>query len=307
MGRLLDAVFGDRLARQTAAYLAQISSQSEKAARLSADQLLGRFQKAPVATVRLGSTAWGASVEVPLSDLAQAYGLVTGGTGSGKSMFGLLLIQELIRQVDRFGFGVLDAKGELYQGALWLLRQRLEELVRTDPEAAKALRRRIIIIDFSSRDPLSSYNLLARSGNTDPEFFALSRADLIMDLLEGDHLSLGGTAVLQKLLLLLSEFDLPITWVSDLIRDEALRQRLLQNSKNPDLVRYFTQQFDSVPKSTLLAIERRIEALAASESVRLALSGTAAPDFRRLQDERFIVLINCFGESIPSPGECRWK
>jgi len=196
------------------------------------------------------------------------------------------------------GFGVLDAKGEMFLGALWLLQTRLEELARTNPEADEALRQRIIILDFSSRDPLSAYNLLARPGASDPEFFALSRADLVMDLLDGDKLSMGGMAALQRLFMLLSDFGLPITWVGSFLRDANLRQRLLAESKNRELVHYFGQQFDSLPKATLAAIERRMEALTASESVRLTLSGVTAPDFRQLQDDSRIVLINCFGENI---------
>jgi hypothetical protein len=120
-----------------------------------------------------------------------------------------------------------------------------------------------------------------------------------MDLLEGgDKLSLGGVGVLQKLFLLLAEFRLPITVASDVIRNQALRAKLLRQSKNRQVVQFFAQQFDAVPKPTLGAIERRLLSLLASETVRLALNGNAAPDLRRAQDEGRIVLINCFGENI---------
>src|SRR2546425_12052167 len=41
-----------------------------------------------------------------------------------------------------------------------------------------------------------------------------------------------------------------------------------------------------------------MESLFASEGVRLALSGTTAPDFRALQNEGKLVLVNCAGPSI---------
>lgn len=41
-------------------------------------------------------------------------------------------------------------------------------------------------------------------------------------------------------------------------------------------------------------------ALLVSKGVRLTLSGSTAPDFRRLQDDGAIVLVNCFGEHISS-------
>jgi Helicase HerA, central domain len=297
---LLDRMFGNRLARETAQYLAHLSAAPKQTARRGTDRLLTSFANSSGPRVNVGRTDWDRAVDVPLSELVRAHGLVTGGTGSGKSMFALLIIKALIELAPAdIGFGVLDAKGELFQGAMWLLKNRLDELSRTQPEAAKKLRRRIVICDFASRDPVSPYNILAGWNGADPEFFALNRADLLMDLLNrSDKLSLGGVGVLQKLLMLLSEFSLPITLASDVVRDPALRRRLLAQSKNRELVKYFSQQFDSIPKPTLAAIERRLQALTASESVRLALNGAAAPDFRLFQDESRIVLINCFGENI---------
>ena len=299
MTRLLNLMFGRRVARETSQYLARLSTASQDATRRQSNRLLAGFRQTAEAKVRFGATEWKAPVDVPLPEIVRAHGLITGGTGSGKSMLGLLILKQLIEQpASDTGFGVLDAKGELFWGALWLLRKRLEDLSGRDPQAAKALRRRIMICDFSSRDPLSAYNLLARPASADPEFFALSRADLVMDLLQGDKLSMGGVALLQRLFMLLSEFNLPITWAGQVIRDPGLRHRLLAESKDRSLARYFAQQFESAPKPTLAAIERRIEALAASESVRLVLNGTTAPDFRELQDDGRIILINCFGENI---------
>jgi hypothetical protein len=98
--------------------------------------------------------------------------------------------------------------------------------------------------------------------------------------------------------MLLAEFALPITWVHEVIRDAALRGQLLAESKNRAVIDYFAHHFDVTPKSTLAAIVRRMEALTASESVRLALNAATAPDLRVCQDESRIVLINCFGDNI---------
>ena len=298
MNWLLERLYGARVARQTSDYLKQQSQASEAEARENVGRLLESFARTAGPKVRLGETSWHVPVDVPLIELIKACGLLTGGMGSGKSMLALIVIAALLVSPDTIGFGVIDAKRELFLGALWLIEQRLDYLDRHDPLAAKALRRRLVIIDFSSRDPLSSYNLNARPPGADPEFFALSRADLLMDLLEGDKLSLGGVGVLQRLLMLLSAFSPPITRVSSVIRDTVLRRQLLSQVKDSSLIHYFAHHFEAVPKSTLAAIERRIEALTASESVRLAMNGTLAPDFRKLQDESRIVLINCFGENI---------
>lgn len=199
--------------QETSRYIAELAHAPRQNARRKTNSILGTLARSDEGKILLGTTQWGARIVVPFSDLVRAHALVTGGTGSGKSMFALLLIKALITQAPaNLGFGVLDAKGELFLGALWLLQRRLEELTRTDPEGAKALRRRIVICDFGSRDPVSQYNVLSDRSHTDPEFFALSRADLLMDLLgSGDQLSLAAVGVLQKLLMLLAEFSLPIT------------------------------------------------------------------------------------------------
>ena len=300
MSWLLDTMFGPGLKRETNRYITELASANKTSARRKTTELLGGFAHSNGPKVTLGSTDWKAPVEVPLSELVSAHSLVTGGTGSGKSMFALLMIKALIeRAPGNIGFGVVDAKGELFLGALWLLHTRIHQLGAVDPEAAKALRRRITIVDFGSRDPISPYNLLADRSGSDAEFFALSRADLIMDLLGGgDQLSLGAVGVLQRILMLLAEFALPITWVDEVIRDAALRSQLLAESKNRSLNDYFAHHFEATPKSTLAAIVRRMEALTASESVRLALNAATAPDLRACQDESRIVLINCFGENI---------
>jgi hypothetical protein len=180
-----------------------------------------------------------------------------------------------------------------------LLAERIRELQETDPAASERLRQRVVIVDFSSRDPVSPYNILANGGSAEADFFAANRADLLLDLLPGgDGLSLGASALLRRAILLLSEFDLPITQLDGVLHDATLRSQLLQRSNNEAVKSYFDRQFASAPKQTIAAISRRMDALFSSESVRLALSGDAAPNFRELQDSGAIVLVNAFGENI---------
>jgi hypothetical protein len=61
---------------------------------------------------------------------------------------------------------------------------------------------------------------------------------------------------------------------------------------------YFERHLRQEGQATLAAMRVRMETLFASEGVRLALSGTTAPDFRTLQNEGKIVLVNCAGASI---------
>ena len=75
----------------------------------------------------------------------------------------------------------MRAKGDLFFGAISLLAARLMHLAEHQPEAHEKLRSRIFIYDLSSRDPISSYNILARWPDAEPEFFALNRADILTD------------------------------------------------------------------------------------------------------------------------------
>src|SRR5206468_10074935 len=139
--------------------------------------------------------------------------------------------------------GLVDPKGDAFVGALALLALRLKEISTSDCEAARNLRRRIVIYDFADSNLISGYNVLARWKGVEPDFFASSRAELLLDLLSGaDNLSLVGATVLQKLILLLSEFNLPITHVEDVLSDPVLLNSLVERSKDQGLAVYFTRQ-----------------------------------------------------------------
>jgi len=214
-------------------------------------------------------------------------------------MFALLPIATLIRMLPKLktmGFGVLDAKGELFDRSLYLLGKRLAEL---DGQESDELRERIVVIDFSSRDALSPYNILARWPYTDIDFFVTSRLETLRELLPaGEKLSLRGGNVLKHVLTLLAEFELPPTYLEAVLGDDTFRQKLLQRSKNPAVRLYFQRHFAAEGKQIIAALRSRMESLFASESVRLALAGSRAPDFRNLQNEGKIVLVNCAGPTI---------
>jgi hypothetical protein len=296
---ILDQLFGERLEQHTARYLDELRRAPRRVARSQESGLIAGGEKLSGPAIMLGESSRGEKISIPVRDVLNAHAVVTGGTGSGKTRFALLILKSLVAllpQTRATGFCVLDPKGETFAGALYLLKQRLGELGKTE---ARELRRRIVVIDFSLRDPLSSYNILARWPNADADFFAGSRADVLLDLLPGgDTLSLGGGALLRKAILLLSEFGLPIGWLDDLLFDDILRARLIARSVEKDLVAYFMRQFPSVPKQTIAALSRRMEALFSSEALRCVLSGQTAPDFRALQDDGKIVLINCSGPNL---------
>ncbi len=296
---LFEQLYGARLEKQTAAYLENLSRARVRESREHASGLVKRLASADGPMLPLGSTDWGETIALPVQDFLKSHAFVSGASGSGKTTFLLEKERSLLDRfpdVRRAGFGILDAKQDLFEGSLFLIGRRLAELERA---AARDLRKRTLVLDFSLRDPISPYNILARWPGADPEFFAQSRADLLLELLPGpDGVSLGASALLRWAILLLSEFGLPITWLDGVLHDDELRSRLLARSKNAGVAAYFSRQFRALPKQTVAALSRRIEALFSSEAVRLALSGPSAPDFRALQDEGKIVLVNVFGADI---------
>jgi hypothetical protein len=296
---LFEWLFGARLEAETNAYLTGLRSERVRASRKRAEDLVETLAASEGETLSMGLVGWGDAVTMPVHEFMRSHAFVSGASGSGKTTFVYdkeRSLIDLLPETRGMGFGVLDAKADLFDGTLSLIGRRLAGLERA---AARELRRRIVVVDFSLRDPISPYNILARWPGADPEFFAQSRADLLLELLPGaDGVSLGGSALLRRAILLLSEFSLPITWLEVLLQDARLRGRLLTRTKNEDVAKYFVHQFPALPRQTVAALSRRMEALFASETVRLALAGTSAPDFRALQDEGKIVLVNCFGTDV---------
>lgn len=303
MSQLLDLFFRRKLARRTDGILTETMLAPERVSREQASTLLRELSATSEPSVTLGRTTWGQDVSVPLSRFMNASGIATGGMGVGKTQSTLLPGKAIIGQLPQNrsigSFGTLDPKKEYFVNTIGLLGQRLEELYRQDPKLAEELRRSVIILDFSSRDQISPYNILKRWKNAEPDFFAASRADLLLDLLDsGDGLSITASALLQKAIRLLSEFDLPITWLDELLYDESFRSRLVNRTESTETAIFFTRNFPSVPKQTVAALSRRIGSLFSSEGVRQALSATTSPDLAAAQDEGKIVLVNFFGSNI---------
>jgi len=296
--RVRNLLVGRRLRKATSRHLAALTEGPSNAVSQRCSELLAKLRNEPGPKVRVGDTASGEPVSVPLADFVKACGLTTGGMGSGKTLFALTQIQSLLDQMpgSRFSFGVLDPKGELFERALYLVWRRAEAL----PSAQRReFLDRVVVIDFASREAVTSYNILAPWEYSERDFFITSRLETLKELLPaGEKLSLRGANVLKHVLLLLSESSLPLTYLDAVLSDDAFRQKLVGQTKDPVLRTYFHRHFAAEGKQTIGALRARMDTLFAADSVRLALSGSSAPDFRRLQNEGAIVLINCAGRFI---------
>jgi hypothetical protein len=288
-----------RIGRETARHLETLLGEPTRMSEHAAREMLLALRSMPGPHVTLGETDWGESVAVPFSELVKAGGIVTGGTGAGKSMAACSILDTFVQhlpQLDSAGFGVLDAKGELFERALYLLSVRLDAL---QGQMRKELLQRIVIIDFSSQQAVSPYNILSRWPYSERDFFINNRLETLRELLPADEkLSLRGAAVLKNVLTLLSEFGLPLTYLNRVLGSDVLRGKLAALSKNPESRLYFMRHFGQEGKQTIAALRTRMDSLFGSDGVRLALSGFSAPDFRQLQNDGKIVLVNCAGSSI---------
>ncbi|TAM80957.1 MAG: hypothetical protein EPN47_13820 [Acidobacteria bacterium] len=296
---LADKLSRRRIARETSQHLATLAQGPTHASRHLANGLLRQLRAHPGPKVTLGETAWGEPVIIPLVELIKSCSVLTGGMGSGKTMAACLILDALIAclpELRSMAFGLIDPKGELFDRALYLLAVRLKSL---DEEAREELLKRIVVIDFSARQAVSSYNILSRWPYAEPDYFVTSRLETLRELLpSGDKLSLRGGEVLKNVLALLAEFGLPLTYLTQVLEAEPFRSRLLSRSKNPEVKLYFGHHFAQEGRTTVAALRARMESLFASEGVRMALAGPTAPDFTRLQNEGKLVLVNLSGPSI---------
>src|SRR6266852_527914 len=144
-----------RIARETTRHLDSLAREPIRASERSAREMLQKLRSEPGPHAHLGETEWGEDVMVPLSELVKACGIVTGGTGAGKSMAACAVIEALTQHLPQshsVSYGILDAKGERFERALFFLDARLQEL---DDKAREELLNRIVIIDFSSQKAVS--------------------------------------------------------------------------------------------------------------------------------------------------------
>jgi len=249
-------------------------------------------------TISFGTTRWGQKVALPLDKVA-AHSLILGASGAGKSYESISLILALLEDpalLENLSFGALDPKNELFHK---LVQYLYACLYRLQPGERDRLKRKIAIIDLANTEVIAPYNILARRDYLPDEVMVANRIDTISEQFSGlSEVSVRMKMILKYALLLLAEYDLPISFFERICVDSWLLTSLVEQSKSPQLRDYFLNRFDGESKSTLLALRQRIDALLMSEGVRLSLSAHSAPDFTMLQDQGAIVLINTAGPSI---------
>ena len=126
--RLVQRLNARRLKEATDSYLETLQTAPIQASEEHTKRVLAELAQSPGPHVYLGETPSGLKVRVPLAFLIRACCITTGGTGAGKTMAALLPLEAIVRRLPGLrtvGFGVLDAKGELFERAVYLLAARL--------------------------------------------------------------------------------------------------------------------------------------------------------------------------------------
>lgn len=301
MGTMLwavDKLFGKTITAQTRSYLSRVVHEQQDTSRQRATSLLQGLASKPGPHVLFGETEWRQPVNLPLEYFSQAHSIITGGTGSGKTMAALLVIEALLEDSSRdVSFGICDPKGELFERTIYLIARKLQGL---PPAQADRLRERIVMIDLASLDPVTSYNIAHAWQGCDLDYFANCRVETLQELLpSGDGFSLRGSSIVKHLIKLLAEHRLPFSSFNRVLSEESFRENLVDQSEDDETRYYFRHNFPSENRATVAAVLARLSSsLLGSGSLRLALSCQDAPDFRAFQDEGKIVLVNCAGQNI---------
>ncbi len=132
---ILDQLFAKGLEQHTARYLESLRHAPVGTCRPQAAELAAPPGKLSGPAIILGESLRGEKVSIPMSDVLNSHAMVTGGTGSGKTRFALIILKSLIGLLPgtrTVGCCVLDPKGETFAGALYLLKQRIGELGKAE-------------------------------------------------------------------------------------------------------------------------------------------------------------------------------
>lgn len=293
--RIAQSLFRGRIHRETNRHLSQLSD-IEGNLQDKIERELGRL-KNNEDCFELGKTCRGFPINIPLLKLI-THSLIVGTTGAGKSCAALLFLNHAIQNFllnDRISLGILDPKGETSRKAIDYVHAHAYKM--NDDERRK-LKGKVLILDFSRSDYITPYNIL-NCKNIPVELLVNNRIETISQIFQGPSaLTSRMKSILKYFMLLMIENNLPITTFEQICQDPDLVRNLALKSKNRNLKRYFLHRFPKEPNVSILGLRQRIDSLFVSESVRLSLSADSSPDFQKLQDQGYLVIINIAGPYI---------
>lgn len=234
-----------------------------------------RLAQAPGA-VRLGRLdPSGREVLAAIVDLLR-HVLLLGESGSGKTIFLLLLLLEVIATGTAVPL-LIDVKGE----SVALLRERLlpRLLSRLSPVAAQALLGSLRVIDPFGSSFLPPFNVVVRDPSIAVEVQALDIASSLDTAIDGGSGLRMDTIVDWALRLLLEIPGTTLLTLRRALQEPALLDALVMRCTNADVRGYFLTRFPQEPQASKLAVLARLDRFLALPQTRLCLSAKTTLDF----------------------------
>jgi len=211
---------------------------------------------------------------------------ILGKTGSGKTS---LLLSKISQDIHAgHGICVIDVHGDL-----------IDQIQKIIPDQRKKDR---IYLDATDPSLTLGYNPLRK---VSPE----KRALIVSNLLEIFQTLWGRSGwgvklshILRNVLLtLLDQPTANLSYVIRILQDKTYRTLCLSHIENPDVLRFWTQEFDSYTKNDLLPIYNKLGGLLSYPSIRrILVSNPDQLSLRAIIDGRKILLVNIAKGSIGS-------
>ncbi|MHB9080389.1 MAG: type IV secretory system conjugative DNA transfer family protein [Pirellulaceae bacterium] len=241
---------------------------------------------------RFGAAWWRSqSIELPIEERTRHFYAV-GGSGSGKSRLARLVIASDARS--NRGLALIDAQ-DLVREVLWLLAE-LSLPGAITPERVDKLGDKLVIVEPGFRDyGFPAFNFLQLRDGQLPYELVDSLIQLLGDLWP-DSMGERLRDISRNLLLLLVEHRLTLAEASLVLSDAAVRQALVDQSRNTEVKVFFNEHLGGLnPRDVKLWFESSRNKWACFDSpfIRpLVGQRQSTIDFRAVLDQGQILLIN---------------
>lgn len=202
---------------------------------------------------------------------------ILGKTGAGKTN---LLLTQILQDIKHGrGVCVFDVHGDLIK----TIRQHALLLQRTD----------VFYLDIPNPNLQFSYNPLKRVSSEKRSLVAGAILDSFQKLW-GRAWGLKLEHILRYILLTL--LDQPKSNLGDILRiiqNDSYRAQCLRNITNPDVLRFWQNEFQSYSKNDLLPLHNKIGAFLAHPAIkRLLMSNRTDISLRKIMDKQGVLLVN---------------
>lgn len=241
-------------------------------------------------SVLLGHAVRDPTLEVRLT-LAEllAHVLVLGASGSGKTRLicwvVLFVLQTIARAPDRLGLVLCDFKGEFVE----LVKELVQDLVETLPDAqARAILDRWVVFNPFSTTSLLPMQLLERDPVVPPEIQAAELVSVV-ERLGGGGLGVKQDSYTYALLLFGITEELTLLDLRALLADLPTLESRARASTSLE-VRQTLGAATKLARASLDGVRARFDRLLRLPSMRLMLGARTCTPFRKLLNDRILVV-----------------